>query len=68
MAYIRPILAAPQSGRKLKARLKPAATKPAPKNAIQNRCHGIHGGIRVPIGASARKWSTPNTMKDTTRR
>jgi hypothetical protein len=45
MAYIRPMLAAPQSGRKLKARLKPAATKPAPKNAIQNTCHGIHAGV-----------------------
>jgi hypothetical protein len=60
--------AAPQRGSRLSPMLRPTATNPVPKNAIQNTCHGIHGGISVPMGARARKCSTPNTMRDTASR
>jgi hypothetical protein len=53
--------------------LKPAPMKPAPKNAIQNTCHGIHGGIsdqayREQIAARANQFGiAPCPRKSQTR-
>src|SRR5580700_9778211 len=48
--------------------LRPEAMNAAPKNATQNTRHGIHAGIKLAIGARARKWSTPKTMSDSANR
>jgi hypothetical protein len=49
IANIKPIQAAPERSKRLRPMLKPAPTKPAPKNATQNLCYGIQGDTNVAM-------------------